>query len=197
MSVWSEDDDRLSRLIADDDWQAVELFIRECGSAELNLIWNLGSLQIEDARLDDACRLWHALRGEDDLPRYLSFEPESMKPLLGYIMVIEKVVESDDLTYRLYGSFVASRYAEDRTGQSLTVRNAGMGQFFNAAYRASMHRKEPLFTRHAPPPDSKVKACQRLILPFRRQGEAAEILVVANVAYAPHSGPMRILRPDN
>jgi hypothetical protein len=27
MSVWSEDDDRLSRLIADDDWQAVEIFI--------------------------------------------------------------------------------------------------------------------------------------------------------------------------
>jgi len=104
MSVWSEDNDRLSWLIADDDWQAVELFIRECGSAELNLIWNPGSLQIEEARLDDACRLWHALRGEDDLPRYRSFEPESMKPLLGYFMVIEKVVESNDLTHRLYGS---------------------------------------------------------------------------------------------
>ena len=72
------------------------------------------------------------------------------------------------LVCALYGSFIASRYAEDRTGQSPTVCNVGMGQFFNAAYRASMHRKEPLFTRHAPPPDSKVKACQRLILPFRR-----------------------------
>ncbi|MGB0551589.1 MAG: hypothetical protein ACPGQV_03285 [Alphaproteobacteria bacterium] len=168
MSVWSEDDDRLSRLIADDDWQAVELFIRECGPAEFNLIWNSGSLQIEEARPDDACRLWYALRGEDDLLRYRSLELESMKPLLGYIMVIEKVVESNDLTNRLYGSFATSRYAEDRTGQSPTVCNVGMGQFFNAAYRASMHCKEPLFTRHAPPPYSKVKACQRLILPFRR-----------------------------
>ena len=81
-----------------------------------------------------------------------------MKPILGYIMVIEKVVESDDLTYRVYGSFIASRYVEDRTGQDLTLRNVGMGHFFNAAYHVSMHRKEPLFTRHAPPPDSKVKA---------------------------------------
>ena len=61
-----------------------------------------------------------------------------MKLLLGYIMVIEKAVESEDLTYRLHDSFIASRYAEDRTGQNLTVRNVGMGQFFNAAYRASI-----------------------------------------------------------
>ena len=86
MSVWSEDDDRFSQLIAD-----------------------------------------------DDLPRYRSFEPETMKPLLGYIMVIEKVVESDDLTYRVYGSFIASRYVEDRTGQALTLRNLGVGHFFNSA----------------------------------------------------------------
>ena len=52
-----------------------------------------------------------------------------MKSLLGYIMVIEKALESDDLTYRLHGSFIASRYAEDRTGQNLTVRNVGIGQF--------------------------------------------------------------------
>ena len=90
------------------------------------MIWNLGSLQIEETWLDDACRLWHALRGDDDLSRYRSFEPETMKPLLGYIMVIEKVAESDDLTYRLHGSFIASRYAEDRTGQNFTVRNVGM-----------------------------------------------------------------------
>ena len=56
-----------------------------------------------------------------------------MKPLLAYIMVIEKVVESDDLTYRVYGSFIASRYVEDRTGQDLTLRNLGMGHFFNSA----------------------------------------------------------------
>ena len=86
MSVWSEDDDRFSQLIAD-----------------------------------------------DDLPRYRSFEPETMKPLLAYIMVIEKVVESDDLTYRVYGSFIASRYVEDRTGQALTLRNLGVGHFFNSA----------------------------------------------------------------
>ena len=33
------------------------------------------------------------------------------------------------LVCALYGSFIASRYAEDRTGQNLTVRNVGMGQF--------------------------------------------------------------------
>ena len=70
MSVWSKDDDRFSQLIADDDLQAVEFFIRECGSAELNLILIPGSLQIEETRRDDACRPWHALRGDDDLPRY-------------------------------------------------------------------------------------------------------------------------------
>jgi hypothetical protein len=197
MSVWSGEDDRLSRLIVADDRQAIEQVIKESGSSEPNLIWNPLPHQIEEARLADASRLWHALKGDDDLPHYRSFEPEAMKPLLGYILVIEKVGESDDLYYRLYGSLVASRYGEDRTGQSLTARNAGMGQIFNAAYRASMQRKEPLFTRHTPPPGSKVKACQRLILPFCRHGEAAEVLVVANIAYAPDIGPDRLLRADS
>jgi hypothetical protein len=110
-----------------------------------------------------------------------------MKPPLGYIMVIEKVVESGDLTYRLYGSFIASRYAEDRTGQNLTVRNVGMAQF-------SM----PLVSR----PCTARNLCSRgthrhLILPFSCHAEAAEILVVANVAHAAHSGLMRIFRPEN
>jgi hypothetical protein len=41
-------------------------------------------------------------------------------------MVIEKVVQCDDLTYRSNGCFIASRYGEDRTGLSVTAHNAGM-----------------------------------------------------------------------
>jgi hypothetical protein len=38
MSFWSEDDDRLTRLIAAGDFQPVGQVIRECGSAEPSLI---------------------------------------------------------------------------------------------------------------------------------------------------------------
>jgi hypothetical protein len=42
MNVWSEDGDRLTRLISDDDLQAVGQVIKECGSAKPNLISKLG-----------------------------------------------------------------------------------------------------------------------------------------------------------
>jgi hypothetical protein len=35
------------------------------------------------------------------LPRYGAFEPEALKPLLGFLMVIERVAGEDDLAYRL------------------------------------------------------------------------------------------------
>jgi len=195
MFRWQAEDDAILRAISDRDLAAVVAFVVASGSAAPEVCWDPAPEDIDDAKLAAAVDYWRALKSGDPLPRYGAFEPEALKPLLGFLMVIERVAGEDDLAYRLYGSFVASRYGGDRTGERLSKRNAGMGQFFNAAYRAALARPGVLYTTHAPPALSRVKACQRLILPFRREGPAAEVLVVVNCPYLPeHREPFAPLQ---
>lgn len=185
MSVWDDHDNRIVQIIAEENTDEVSAFVQECGSTDVETLWNPDPNLMNEASIAEAIRYWHAACGDDDLPDYRAFDPSDLKPLLGNLLVIERVRQSDDLRYRLFGSLISVRYGEDRTGQSLTARNAGMAKFFNSAYRASLLRRELLFTRHAPPPDSRVKACQRLMMPFRGETETADRLIVANLSYSP------------
>lgn len=181
MVVWNEEDDLLSDAVSSGDLPAIRRYLAGNGSANPEIVWSPDGDHLEDSRLAEAVTYWKGARGEDDLPDYRAFGPEELRSLLGHLAIIESAGE--DFRYRLYGSYIASRYGEDRTGQRLSEKNTGMGRFFNAAYRAALARRDMLFTRHLPPRDSRVTACQRLLMPFARDG-VADVLVIANLAFA-------------
>ena len=104
-----------------------------------------------------------------------------MKPLLGDLAIIES--SGDGFRYRLYSSYIGARCGEDRTGQHISEKNAGMARFLNAAYRAAIVCRELLFTRRRPPLKSRVTVCQRLLMPFACNG-TANIHVNADLAFA-------------
>ena len=124
MSAWSEEEDRLFEAVSSGDLGAVRSYLAGNGSADPEMFWEPGPDQLDDSRLAKAARFWESVRVGEDLPDYSAFGPEDLKPLLGHLAIIESL--GADFRYRLYGSYITARYGEDRTGQFICEKNAGM-----------------------------------------------------------------------
>lgn len=179
-------DEIYSWVLEQNDPEIIGLFER-MGSGDPVLSWSPDDQVIQIKELRRLNQYWRALAGSAMPPRS-AFLPEDVFYILGNLNLIDHRIEENILHYRLFGTLIAERYGKDLTGESVPEAPPTLGRFFAAVYRAVLATGEPLYTRHVPPPDSTVKDCQRLILPFADDSGTARHLLVAHLPYQPPSG---------
>jgi hypothetical protein len=91
-----------------------------------------------------------------------------MRRALGYVMLVDVVENGQDFRYRLFGSAVAAVSGFDMTGKLLSEHAASgyILEFSLALYRASLQRKEPVFSQYAPVGTKMTAEWHRVALPL-------------------------------
>lgn len=124
-------------------------------------------------------RVWRDLPKVAGVADVMRVHPESLRPALGYIMLIDTGPSEQDFRYALYGSEIARVSGFDMTGRSVwdVETTAPVRVFFAACYMAARRLRRPLYTVHEAPPAITVSRWHRLILPLGRDGEIKRFLV--------------------
>jgi hypothetical protein len=144
--------------------------------------------QVEEQTLATLHGYWERLMeearlGGADLPGVQLFDPLEISRTLTYVMMIDVLEEGLDFQYRVYGREIAERFGRDLTGMKVSEVpiEPRITAFFQAVYRASIARREAVFTEHAPPPSVSVTKWRRLILPFTDAHGMVVRFVVGNI----------------
>ncbi|MBP5856422.1 PAS domain-containing protein [Marivibrio halodurans] len=151
--------------------------------------------QLRNPNLDTLFTYWTSLRDSRrrdglDLPAQMEFDPLEVSATLPYVMLLDVVNEGADFRYRVYGREIAERFGRDLTGLLLseTAVDPYIAAFFRAVYLASMARREPVLTEHAPPQSVMVASWRRLILPLAGGDGRVTRFVVGNIPGPPRAG---------
>jgi hypothetical protein len=127
---------------------------------------------------------WQSLPRQPDIPHQRDIDPVSLRPALGYIMLLDAVEGGRDFHVRLYGSTIAEISGFDLTGKRLSEHRASAytTEFAIAASRAALNRRQPLYTTRRPVAADFTSQWPRLALPFADDQERATRLLVGTVA---------------
>ncbi len=151
------------------------------------IVWVGDDGLTEEPLLDLLLDYWRGLAREaGGPPRRDAVDPLDLKPVLGYLMMLEVERDGYDARYRLYGSNLAEQGAgRDWTGFRVSEMNrlvqAPAALLFRSCYLAVLRRPAPLYTEHVPPRYQGVGAWRRLILPLADATGACTRLVVGNL----------------
>jgi hypothetical protein len=112
---------------------------------------------------------WSTLRGNHAVPHYRSIDPAAMRPVLGFLMVLETIESGRDFRYRLFGSSIARVSGFDMTGRPMSAHPASpyATEFAIASTVASVQGGLPLYTERQPVRAEKTMRWPRLTLPLR------------------------------
>lgn len=136
------------------------------------LAWVHTADALDEPRLAFLLSHWQTLAlACGGVPQRRAIDPANLKPLLGYLMMLEVERDGYDAVYRLYGSEIAANGAgRDWTGYRLSElarqMRAPAGLLARACYLAVKRRPAPLYCEHVPPRYQGVGAWKRLILPL-------------------------------
>lgn len=110
------------------------------------------------------------------LPRASQVDAVAMRPALGFIMLVDVLPGGEDFRYRLYGSQIAAVTGFDMTGTRVSQHRAPtfVVEYFLAAYRAVLARREPLYSAYSPGSWARTAVWQRLVLPLT--DESGEVI---------------------
>ncbi len=125
---------------------------------------------------------WSKLRNGSSCPHYKQIDAVDLKPVLGYVALIEPVRNGEDFRIRVYGSSIATRTGYDLTGWLISALPVDPFQssFMLAGHSAVARRLEPLLSIHTAPRSSTVQRWRRLLLPFVNDDGALARCVVIN-----------------
>jgi hypothetical protein len=120
-----------------------------------------------DQRLGRLLEHWRSLcAAAQRLPAASEIDPEPLKFILGWLMIIDPLDGGTDFQYRLYGSRIADVTGRDLTGCKVSDSFPEFVAFTNEVYRTALRTQHPMLTRHTPPKLIIVERWERLILPF-------------------------------
>jgi len=112
---------------------------------------------------------WSTLRGDGAVPHHRRVDPTAMRPVLGFVMVLDAVDSGRDFRYRLFGSSIARVSGFDMTGRLMSSHPASpyATEFAIASTLASVQRGLPLYTERQLARAEKTMRWPRLTLPMR------------------------------
>ncbi len=145
----------------------------------LALVCDPGEEDLPVEPLRTALRYWQGLPRIEGIPNAADIDPGELRPVLGYLMLIDIDGETDDFRYTLYGSKISRISGFDMTGKSVwqVPTTSSIQSFFAAGYLAARKLKRPIYTVHDAPLSITAGQWHRLILPLGLQGEITRFLV--------------------
>jgi PAS domain len=97
----------------------------------------------------DYCR---SVKPAGDYADRADFDPFTLRPWLGYIMILEHLPAEDDFRYRMFGTYIAAQTGFDMTGQRVSDFSVAYGNAFGAfvkrMYSESVARKTIIYAEH-------------------------------------------------
>ena len=132
----------------------------------------------------DYCR---SVKPDGDFADRSRFDPFSLRPWLGYIMILEYQPEPDDFLYRIYGTRIAEHSGFDMTGRLVGDFESPTGSFFERLYREAIAECKLVYSEH-----TRVHArydCDwhRVICPVK-DGERIQLVVCNYPVKRPSAG---------
>lgn len=162
------------------------------GATGPEVVWRPGIEHLAHKPLRFLLDHWTALAAGRAMPRADEIDAIDLRPALGFIILVDVVEAGRDFRYRLFGSALASASGFDMTGRLLTEHKASphVHGFYLAAYRASLRRREPMFTEHGPSDVVRTKAWHRLVLPFADESGAIVRFLVGTIPLSRGGTPL-------
>lgn len=138
------------------------------GAAKPRFAWNPSDAALASDKLRFLMSHWTELRGTDPMPHMRAIDPLNMRPVLGYIMLLEPIDGGRDFRYLVYGSEIAAVSEIEMTGKiaSALAASQNVVEFGMAAYRAAWERQAPLYTVRSPLGAYRTAEWHRLTLPL-------------------------------
>jgi hypothetical protein len=147
------------------------------------VVWNPVGAEMRSEMLRFLLEHWRALAGGQAMPSVSALDPQALRPVLGYVLLVDPINGGADFRYRLYGSLVASVSGRDMTGKRVSEHHASphVVDFSLAGYRAVYRRPAPLYTLRHPARALYTRAWERLVLPLVDATGGVGRLLVGNV----------------
>lgn len=122
---------------------------------------------------------WRGLPRVEGVADVVKIDPQGLRGVLGYLMLIDPGDGPNDFRYALYGSKIAAVAGFDMTGKTVweVATTSAIKMLFVACYRAVRQLRRPLYTVHKAPPNITTSHWHRLILPLGQGGEVKRFLV--------------------
>ena len=174
--------DLTSQLVAGDLDQVQRTF-SEKGATGPVVVWAPGVEDLEPRQLRFLLTHWTELKGTRPYAQCGDIDPFQLQPALGFIALVDVVDQGSDFRYRLFGTKIALVSGFDVTGRLVSQHPASpyIVAFTLAAYRAVLHRGEPMATVHSPPPAVSTTVWHRLVMPLAGASGRIERFLVGNV----------------
>jgi hypothetical protein len=158
--------DHICREVVQNGFADVERMYECYGSCNARLTWADATTVMENQNISTLFADYLRLRGTDSYVEWSAFQPVAHRDLLGDMHVLELDEISGQMRYRLFGTNVAHRYGKDLTGIHVADNVPSLAALYHGLFLASATAGQPIYSAHEPAKDSKVKDCQRLMLPF-------------------------------
>lgn len=146
------------------------------------LKWQPDDADLESEHLRFLHDYWRRRARADGLPLSSGIDALDLKPVLGYVMLLEPTETDDDFLYRVYGSIIAEKGGLELTGKRVSeVPSSMVAAYFLATYRAVVVRRCSLLARHTTHHTIQITQWDRLILPFANPSGRIDRLLVGNI----------------
>lgn len=177
---WARIERWTTQIIAADESEIRTSFDK---AAQPRFAWHPSDAALASDKLHFLMSHWTELKGAGPMPHVRAIDPLKMRPVLGYIMLIEAVDGDRDFRYLVYGSEIASISEGEMTGKLASTLQASQKvvEFGVASYRAAWRRPEPLYTIRTPVGAYRTAEWHRLTLPLAGDDGRVARLIAGSV----------------
>lgn len=173
---WARVERWTGQLLADDNSEIQRTLAT---TIEPKILWNPRPNAFASDKLQFLLSYWTGLKRGAPFPRYTDIDPLDMRPVLGYVTLLEPVGGDRDFRYRVFGSAIASLSKFELTGRlaSELCASPTVIEFSLATYRVAFRRRAPLYTVRSPSGAHYTATWHRLTLPLvDSNGEMARLI---------------------
>jgi hypothetical protein len=160
-----------------------EIEVAFAAPAKPQLLWNPEPEALASDKLPFLLNYWNGLKRGAAIPRFAGIDPLDMRPVLGYVMLLEPVEGDRDFRFRVFGSAIARVSEFELTGRlaSELVASPAVVEFGLASYRAAFRNRAPLYTVRFTSHAHYTAAWHRLTLPLVDNDGSVARLIAASV----------------
>lgn len=162
---WARIERWTTQIVTDDDTDIRQTFE---GAARPRFAWMPSHASLASDKLRFLMGHWIDLKGAAPMPHMRAIDPLKMRPVLGYVMLLEPVDDGRDFRYLVYGSQIAAISEGEMTGRLASTLDASQSvvEFGIASYRSAWRRQAPLYTVRTPIGAYRTAEWHRLTLPL-------------------------------